>query len=113
VLLLCGDFFTGVVLATALTKLILPFNELTCNNAVSNTLGVDIQPFLLFGQLEYGCPDHDLHHPCQTKFVTMPLNEDSDKHILNCILTLNELDPKPAAMVYEIFLKDFTGCDQS
>jgi coatomer subunit beta len=40
----------------------------------------------------------------QSKFVTVPIDEDSHERILNCIQTLSELEEKPT--VHEIFLKD-------
>ena len=40
----------------------------------------------------------------QSKFVTVPIDEDSTERIMNCIQTLSELESKPP--VHEIFLKD-------
>jgi len=40
----------------------------------------------------------------QSKFVTVPIDEDSQERILNCIRTLSELGERPA--VHEIFLQD-------
>jgi coatomer subunit beta len=40
----------------------------------------------------------------QSKFVSVPIDEDSQERILTCIQTLSELEEKPA--VHEIFLKD-------
>lgn len=40
----------------------------------------------------------------QSKFVTVPIDEDSNERILNCIQTISELEEKPA--VHEIFLRD-------
>ena len=40
----------------------------------------------------------------QSKFVTVPIDEDSSERIMNCIQTLSELETQPA--VHEIFLKD-------
>ena len=40
----------------------------------------------------------------QSKFVTVPIDEDSSERIMNCIGTLSELQEKPA--VHELFLKD-------
>ena len=40
----------------------------------------------------------------QSKFVTVPIDEDSSERIMNCIQTLSELEDKP--IVHEIFLKD-------
>lgn len=40
----------------------------------------------------------------QSKFVTVPIDEDSTERIMNCIQTLSELESKPP--VHDIFLKD-------
>jgi coatomer subunit beta len=40
----------------------------------------------------------------QSKFVTAPIDEDSNERILNCIQTLSELEEWPS--VQQIFLKD-------
>jgi vesicle coat complex subunit len=40
----------------------------------------------------------------QSKFVAVPIDEDSHEQILNCIQTLNELEATPT--VHKIFLKD-------
>ena len=43
-------------------------------------------------------------HVGQSKFVMVPIDEDSHERILNCILTLSELEATPA--IHEILLKD-------
>lgn len=40
----------------------------------------------------------------QSKFVTVPIDEDSHERILNCIQTLSSLEERP--VVHEIFLSD-------
>lgn len=40
----------------------------------------------------------------QSQFVTVPIDEDSNERIMNCIETLSELQDK--APVHELFLKD-------
>lgn len=40
----------------------------------------------------------------QSKFVVVPIDEDSTDRIMNCVQTLSELDNKP--VVHEIFLQD-------
>jgi len=40
----------------------------------------------------------------QSKFVTVPIDEDSNERILNCIQTLSEHQGEP--IVHDIFLKD-------
>ena len=44
-LILGGDFFTGSVLSTALTKLFLRFNEKTEDKVASNTLRAEVCSF--------------------------------------------------------------------
>lgn len=46
-LILAGDFFTGTVLATALTKLVLRFTKLSKDEVVSNTLRAEVCSFCL------------------------------------------------------------------
>ena len=40
----------------------------------------------------------------QSKFVTVPIDEDSSERIMSCIQTLSELES--SAAVHQIFLKD-------
>lgn len=43
-LILGGDFFTGAVLAAALTKLVLRFNDQATDAVSSNTLRAEVSP---------------------------------------------------------------------
>jgi len=52
-LILGGDSFTGAVLATALTKLVLRFDELTSDSTASNTLRAEVCVSPLFGAGRY------------------------------------------------------------
>ncbi|KAG1823810.1 adaptin N terminal region-domain-containing protein [Suillus subaureus] len=79
-LILGGDFFTGSVLASALTKL-------------ANALRAESM-LIMTSIIRVG----------QSKFVTVPIDEDSNERILNCIQTLSELQEK--SIVHDIFLKD-------
>ncbi|KAA1471444.1 coatomer beta subunit [Dentipellis sp. KUC8613] len=92
-LLLGGDFFTGSVLASALTKLVLRFSELSQDSRRSNALQAEAM-LIMTSIIRVG----------QSKFVTVPIDEDSSERILNCIQTLSELEEKP--VVHEVFLKD-------
>ncbi|EGN93580.1 hypothetical protein SERLA73DRAFT_97514 [Serpula lacrymans var. lacrymans S7.3] len=92
-LILGGDFFTGAVLAAALTKLVLRFDGLTSDRTKSNTLRAEAM-LIMTSTIRVG----------QSKFVTVPIDEDSNERILSCIQTLSELQEKPA--VQDIFLKD-------
>ncbi len=40
----------------------------------------------------------------QSKFVTVPIDEDSNERIMNCIQTISEL--KTEAYIHEVFLDD-------
>ncbi|KAH7920369.1 coatomer protein [Leucogyrophana mollusca] len=92
-LILGGDFFTGAVLASTLTKLVLRFDELTSDRAKANALRAEAM-LIMTSTIRVG----------QSKFVTVPIDEDSNERILNCIQTLSELREAPA--VHNIFLKD-------
>ena len=74
-LILGGDFFTGAVLATALAKLVLRFDELTSNSTASNILQAEVclslccmlaSWVILTTVYILGNVDHDLHHPRRT-----------------------------------------------
>ncbi|KAJ7118746.1 coatomer protein [Mycena epipterygia] len=92
-LLLGGDFFTGAVLASALTKLVLRFDEKANDKAASNMLRAECM-LIMTSIIRVG----------QSKFVTVQIDEDSNERIMNCIKTLSELDTETA--VHDIFLKD-------
>jgi coatomer subunit beta len=92
-LILGGDFFTGSVLATALTKLVLRFNEKSKDEVASNTLRAESM-LIMTSIIRVG----------QSKFVTVQIDEDSNERIMNCIQTLSELKTQPA--VHEVFLED-------
>ncbi|KAG0706699.1 armadillo-type protein [Suillus ampliporus] len=92
-LILGGDFFTGAVLASTLTKLVLRFEDLTDDRPKANALRAESM-LIMTSIIRVG----------QSKFVTVPIDEDSNERILNCIQTLSELQEK--AIVHDIFLKD-------
>ncbi|KAH7909064.1 coatomer beta subunit appendage platform-domain-containing protein, partial [Hygrophoropsis aurantiaca] len=92
-LILGGDFFTGAVLASTLTKLVLRFDELTPDATKANALRAEAM-LIMTSTIRIG----------QSKFVTVPIDEDSNERILNCIQTLSELRETPA--VHNIFLKE-------
>jgi coatomer subunit beta len=58
-LILRGDFFTGAVLATALAKLVLRFDELTSDSTALNMLRAVAHLFLLRAR-KLGDTDHNL-----------------------------------------------------
>ncbi|KAH9082282.1 coatomer beta subunit [Lactarius deliciosus] len=92
-LLLGGDFFTGAVLAGALTKLVLRFSDLSPDKKRSNALRAEAM-LVMTSTIRVG----------QSKFTTTPIDEDSSERILNCIQTLSALEVKP--VVHNIFLSD-------
>ncbi|KAJ7184314.1 coatomer protein [Mycena filopes] len=92
-LLLGGDFFTGTVLASTLTKLVLRFDEQATDKAASNLLRAECM-LIMTSVIRVG----------QSKFVTVQIDEDSTERIMNCIKTLSELETESA--VQEIFLTD-------
>ena len=92
-LLLGGDFFTGTVLAAALSKLVLRFSDLSPDKKRANTLRAEAM-LIMTSTIRVG----------QSKFSSAPIDEDSNERILNCIQTLSELEVKP--VVHNIFLSD-------
>ncbi|KAJ3514551.1 hypothetical protein NLJ89_g2313 [Agrocybe chaxingu] len=92
-LILGGDFFTGAVLAAALTKLVLRFDEKTTDKVASNSLRAESM-LIMTSIIRVG----------QSKFVNVQIDEDSNERIMNCIQTLSELKSEPA--VHEVFLQD-------
>ncbi|KIJ94364.1 hypothetical protein K443DRAFT_683820 [Laccaria amethystina LaAM-08-1] len=92
-LILGGDFFTGSVLAVALTKLVLRFDDKSQDPTASNILRAEAM-LIMTSIIRVG----------QTKFVTVQIDEDSNERIMSCIQTLSELKSQPA--VHEAFLED-------
>ncbi|KAK0446623.1 coatomer protein [Armillaria borealis] len=92
-LILGGDFFTGAVLAVALCKLALRFDDLSKDTVTSNSLRAEAM-LIMTSIIRVG----------QSKFVTVQIDEDSNERIMNCIQTLSELRTQP--VVHEVFLSD-------
>ncbi|KAI5995133.1 coatomer beta C-terminal region-domain-containing protein [Pisolithus albus] len=92
-LILGGDFFTGAVLAVALTKLVLRYDKLTSNRSKANSVRAEAM-LTMTSIIRVG----------QSKFVTVPIDEDSNERILGCIQSLSELND--CQEVNEIFLTD-------
>jgi coatomer subunit beta len=88
-----GDFYTGSVLASALTKLVLRCAETSRDELQVNSLKAEAM-LIMVSVIRVG----------QSKFVAVPVDEDSNERIMNCIQTLSDLDKQPA--VQGIFLKD-------
>ncbi|KII93074.1 hypothetical protein PLICRDRAFT_35248 [Plicaturopsis crispa FD-325 SS-3] len=92
-LILGGDFFTGSVLASTITKLVMRFADLSSDVSTANALRAEAM-LIMTSVIRVG----------QSKFVTVPIDEDSNERILNCIQTLSEL--QTSREVHDIFLKD-------
>ncbi|KAI0005525.1 coatomer beta subunit [Russula compacta] len=92
-LLLGGDFFTGAVLAAALTKLVLRFSDLSPDKKRANALRAEAM-LIMTSTIRVG----------QSKFSSASIDEDSNERILNCIQTLSEFEVEP--VVHSIFLSD-------
>ncbi|KIK29672.1 hypothetical protein PISMIDRAFT_671608 [Pisolithus microcarpus 441] len=92
-LILGGDFFTGAVLAVALTKLVLRYDKLTSNRSKANSVRAEAM-LTMTSIIRVG----------QSKLVTVPIDEDSNERILGCIQSLGELND--CQEVNEIFLTD-------
>lgn len=92
-LILGGDFYTGSVLSSALTKLVIRCAEVSEDKQQVNSLKAEAM-LIMVSVIRVG----------QSKFVTVPIDEDSNERIMNCIQTLSDLDKQSA--VQEIFLKD-------
>ncbi|KZT56128.1 putative coatomer complex beta chain [Calocera cornea HHB12733] len=92
-LILGGDFYTGVVLATTLTKLVMRFSELGKDKKKLNTLRAEAM-LIMTSVVRVG----------QSKFSAAPIDEDSQERIINCVQTLAQLTAEP--VVQDIFLRE-------
>lgn len=92
-LILGGDFYTGSVLASAITKLVIRCAEISQDKHQVNSLKAEAM-LILASVIRVG----------QSKFVTVPIDEDSNERIMSCIQTLSDLDKQPA--IQQVFLKD-------
>lgn len=95
-LILAGDFYTGASLAATLTKLVLRFCTSSSDARACN--GLRAEAMLIMASVV---------HVGQSKFVTMPIDEDSADRILNCIRTVSEAGMGANEKeVEEVFLQD-------
>ncbi|KZS93333.1 coatomer protein [Sistotremastrum niveocremeum HHB9708] len=92
-LILSGDYYTGAVLAATLTKLLLRLSKISADVQALNGFRAEAM-LIMISIIRVG----------QSEFVTMPIDEDSQDRILQCVQSLSELDGQPA--VEEIFLHD-------
>jgi coatomer subunit beta len=88
-----GDFFTGAALANALTKLVLRFAEGSEDAVATYALRAEAM-LIMTSIVRVG----------QSKFVTVPIDEDSSERIMNCIQSLSEL--QESLTMQQIFLHD-------
>ncbi|KAK4685797.1 coatomer subunit beta, partial [Tremellales sp. Uapishka_1] len=79
-LILGGDFFTGSVVAATLTKLLLRYAKTESDVGAVNTLRAE------------------------SKFVAVPIDEDSQERIMSCVETLAQL--QGSKIMNEVFLED-------
>ncbi|EUC58601.1 coatomer subunit beta [Rhizoctonia solani AG-3 Rhs1AP] len=95
-LVLGGDFYTGSVLASTLTKLVLRYGELEdVEVKKANSLRAEAM-LIMTSLIRVG----------QSQFVTVPIDEDSQERIMNCVQTLASAELSKNARVKEMFLKD-------
>jgi coatomer subunit beta len=92
-LILGGDFFTGSVLASTLTKLVLRYSETQSDSQDVNSLRAEAL-LIMTSVIRVG----------QSKFSAVPIDEDSQERIMNCIETLAQL--QGSKVIKEVFLKD-------
>lgn len=91
-LILGGDFFTGSVLAATLTKLVLRYVEAASEDSANSVRAEAI--LMMTSIIRVG----------QSKFSAVPIDEDSQERIMNCIETLAEL--QTSNVMNDVFLKD-------
>ncbi|CAE6454476.1 unnamed protein product [Rhizoctonia solani] len=95
-LILGGDFYTGSVLAATLTKLVLRYGEAEGVDAKrANSLRAEAM-LIMTSLIRVG----------QSQFVTVPIDEDSQERIMNCVQTLASAELAKNTRVREMFLKD-------
>ncbi|KDQ15645.1 hypothetical protein BOTBODRAFT_31532 [Botryobasidium botryosum FD-172 SS1] len=92
-LILNGDFYTGSLLASTLTKLVLRYKQLSRDSRKANALRAEAM-LIMTSVIRVG----------QSKFVTAPIDEDSQERIMSCLQALT--DEQQAKAVNEIFLQD-------
>ena len=92
-LILGGDFFTGSVLAATLTKLVMRFSEAQSDAQAVNALRAE-SILIMTSVIRVG----------QSKFSAVPIDEDSQERIMNCIETLAQL--QGMGVMNKVFLED-------
>lgn len=92
-LILSGDFYTGSVLAATLTKLVLRYAESASDDGSINSIRAE-SILIMTSIIRVG----------QSKFSVVPIDEDSQERIMNCIETLAEL--QKSGVMADVFLRD-------
>jgi coatomer subunit beta len=92
-LILGGDFFTGSVLAATLTKLVMRYVEGVSDDQAINTVRAEAI-LIMTSIVRVG----------QSKFSAVPIDEDSQERIMNCVETLSQL--QGSKMMSDVFLRD-------
>ncbi|KAF8594736.1 putative coatomer complex beta chain [Ceratobasidium sp. AG-I] len=95
-LILGGDFYTGSVLASTLTKLVLRYGELEGIEAQrANVLKAESM-LIMTSVIRVG----------QSQFAAVPIDEDSEERIMSCVRTLASAELAHDERVKDMFLKD-------
>lgn len=92
-LILGGDFFTGSVLAATLVKLVMRFAEIGADAQAVNSMRAEAI-LIMTSIVRVG----------QSKFAAVPIDEDSQERIMNCVETLAQL--QSSKVMSDIFLRD-------
>ncbi|KAM0751934.1 Coatomer, beta subunit [Meredithblackwellia eburnea MCA 4105] len=93
-LILGGDFYTGSVLASSLTKLVMRFAGLSSDERAVNELRAEAM-LMMTSIIRVG----------QSQFASVPIDEDAQERITNCLQSLAELGVETGG-VKEVFLHD-------
>ncbi|KAG9093773.1 coatomer subunit beta, partial [Ceratobasidium sp. UAMH 11750] len=95
-LILGGDFYTGSVLASTLTKLVLRYADLEgVDPQRVNSLRAEAM-LIMTSIIRVG----------QSQFSAVPIDEDSQERIMNCVQTLASAELAKDVRVKDMFLKD-------
>lgn len=92
-LILGGDFFTGSVLAATLTKLVMRYAGSGSADADVNAMRAEAI-LIMTSTIRVG----------QSKFASVPIDEDSRERIMNCVETLAQL--QGSKVMQDVFLRD-------
>ncbi|SCV74221.1 BQ2448_6653 [Microbotryum intermedium] len=99
-LILGGDFYTASVLASSLTKIVLKFKEVSRDERAVNELRAEAM-LIMTSIIRVG----------QSPFSSVPIDEDAQERITNCLQALAEIDSPLSSVantapIKEIFLHD-------